>query len=155
MLLIHPEQTHFIDEIASAHPRLKLVLDHMALHSRSKGAAAFADFDNTLALARHPNIAVKASALPEFADDAYPYRMVQPYLRRAYDAFGPRRIFWGTDLTRLPCSYRQAVTMFTADMPWLSDSDKEWIMGRGLCEWLGWPMPAPHDAARLTAEAAR
>jgi L-fuconolactonase len=43
---------------------------------------------------------------------------------------------------RLPCSYRQAITMFTEELPWLSASDKELIMGRGVCEWLGWPMSA-------------
>jgi hypothetical protein len=24
------------------------------------------------------------------------------------------------------------------EIPWLSAGDKEWILGRGLCEWLGW-----------------
>jgi len=32
--------------------------------------------------------------------------------------------------------------MFTEEMPWLSAEDKDWIMGRGVCEWLGWPLPA-------------
>ena len=50
-------------------------------------------------------------------------------------------MFWGTDLSRLDCTYRQSITMFTEEMPWLSDDDKEWIMGRGVCEWIGWPMP--------------
>lgn len=72
----------------------------------------------------------------------YPYRALHPYLRRVYDAFGPKRMFWGTDLARLPCTYRQAVTMFTEEIPWLTRVDKEWIMGRALCEWLGWKMPA-------------
>ena len=31
--------------------------------------------------------------------------------------------------------------MITEEIPWLSASDKEWIMGRGLCEWLGWKLP--------------
>ena len=48
--------------------------------------------------------------------------------------------FWGTDLSRLPCTYREAVTMFTEEIPWLSREDKEWIMGRGVCEWLGWKL---------------
>jgi hypothetical protein len=30
--------------------------------------------------------------------------------------------------------------MFTEEMPWLSAPDKEWILGRGLCDWLGWPL---------------
>jgi len=28
--------------------------------------------------------------------------------------------------------------MFTEEMPWLSGDDLAWIMGRGLCEWIGW-----------------
>jgi hypothetical protein len=31
------------------------------------------------------------------------------------------------------------VTLFTEELAWLSAQDKEWIMGRGLSEWLGWP----------------
>jgi L-fuconolactonase len=30
--------------------------------------------------------------------------------------------------------------MFTEALEWLAPEDKEWIMGRGLCEWLGWPL---------------
>ena len=47
-------------------------------------------------------------------------------------------MFWGSDFTRLPCTYRQCLTHFTEELPWLSATDKEWIMGRGVCEWLGW-----------------
>jgi len=53
-------------------------------------------------------------------------------------AFGARRMFWGSDLSRLRGSYRECVTMWTEAMPWLTREDLEWIMGRGLCEWLGW-----------------
>ena len=28
--------------------------------------------------------------------------------------------------------------MFSEEIPWLSTEDKAWIMGRGVCEWLGW-----------------
>ncbi len=28
--------------------------------------------------------------------------------------------------------------MFTEEMPWLPAADLNWIMGRGLCEWIGW-----------------
>ena len=62
------------------------------------------------------------------------------------------RLFWGTDLTKLPCSYRQAVTMFTEELSWLNTEDKDLIMGRALCEWHGWgppigPLPqVPRDA---------
>jgi hypothetical protein len=58
-----------------------------------------------------------------------------------YDAFGPRRMFWGTDWTRLTCPWRQDITLFIEELPWLSGEDKEWIMGRAICEWLDWPLP--------------
>jgi L-fuconolactonase len=93
-------------------------------------------------MARRPNVAVKASALPCYSSEPYPYRGLQPYVRGVYDAFGPRRMFWGTDRTRLPCSYGQAITFFTEELPWLSASDQELIMGRGVCDWLGWPRAA-------------
>jgi hypothetical protein len=51
-------------------------------------------------------------------------------------------MFWGTDWTRLPCSYRQAVTMFTEELPWLEGADLEGVMGRGVSRWLGWPQGA-------------
>ena len=41
-----------------------------------------------------------------------------------YDVFGPERMFWGTDITRMPCSWRQCVTMFTEALPWLTTKDK-------------------------------
>jgi hypothetical protein len=59
------------------------------------------------------------------------------------DAFGAQRIFWGTDLSQSPCSYRRAVTLFTDELGFLSATDKEWIMGRALAQWLNWPLENP------------
>ncbi|MDH3288230.1 MAG: amidohydrolase [Betaproteobacteria bacterium] len=141
MALVSHDRVHLIDRFAERHPRLKLALCHLGLTSNEYDEVAFRDLDRLLALARRPNVNVKLSALPAYTKDTYPYRSLHPYLRRVYDAFGPRRMFWGTDLARLPCSYRQAITMFTEAIPWLTAADQEWIMGRGLCEWLEWPLP--------------
>ena len=46
------------------------------------------------------------------------------------------------DITRMPCPWRQCISLFTEELPWLSESDKELIMGRAVCEWLGWKLPA-------------
>jgi predicted TIM-barrel fold metal-dependent hydrolase len=130
-----------VDRIAERHPGLKLVVDHLGLRSGTRGEQAFAGLRELCKLARHANVAVKASALPCYSLEAYPFRDIQRHIRSVYDSFGPRRMFWGTDWTRLPCPWRQAVTLFTEELPWLSTADKEWIMGRGVCEWLGWPAP--------------
>ncbi len=141
MMLMLMEHVSLVDAIAARHPQLKIVMDHFALDGHKRDAEAFRDFDKLLAIAKRPNVAAKASALPCYTTDVYPFRSLQPYIRQAYDAFGPQRLFWGTDLSRSPIPYRQQVTMFTEEIPWLSAGDKEWIMGRGICEWLGWPLP--------------
>ncbi|HVC59827.1 MAG TPA: amidohydrolase family protein [Acetobacteraceae bacterium] len=127
-----------IDGIAERHPGLRLVIDHLALR-RARDDAAYADIPLLCSLAKRPNVAAKASATPASSTRPYPYRNIHGYLAQVFDAFGPLRMFWGTDLTRLPCTYRQAVTMFTEELPFLSASDKSWVMGRALCAWLGWP----------------
>lgn len=139
MVLVWHSEVHFIDAIAERFPRLRLVMDHFSLNSSQRDEEAFRDFAKLLDIAKRPNVAVKASALPSYSTDSYPYRSLHVYLRKAYDAFGPRRMFWGTDLSRSPIPYRQQVTMFTEEIPWLTEEDKTWIMGRGVCEWLGWP----------------
>jgi len=141
MVMINHSLVPLIDSVAERHPGLKLTLCHLALTSGRYDEEAFRDLDKLLQIARRPNINVKASALPCYTKDTYPYRRLHPYIRRVYDAFGPKRMFWGTDLARLPCSYRHAVTMFTEEIPWFTAEDKEWIMGRGLCEWLEWELP--------------
>jgi L-fuconolactonase len=129
---------HVIDAIAERHPRLRLIFDHMALSTGTKDDVAFGDVDKLLAAARRPNIAVKVSALPCYTEAPYPYRNLHAHVRRVYDAFGPRRMMWGSDFSRLRGTYRECVTMFVDEMDWLSGEDLEWIMGRTLCEWLGW-----------------
>jgi predicted TIM-barrel fold metal-dependent hydrolase len=141
MVLFHHEYMHLADKVAERYPGLRLVLDHLGLKSGKDvtEASNFATLGNVLALAKRPNVAAKVSAMPCYADDkTYPFKSVHPYIQRVFDAFGPQRTFWGTDLSRLPCSYKQGVTMFTEEMPWLKGDDLEGVMGRGVCDWLGW-----------------
>jgi predicted TIM-barrel fold metal-dependent hydrolase len=91
-----------------------------------------------VALAKLPNVALKATGAPSYSKDPYPFRDIHGHIRKLYDAFGPERMFWGTDITRMPCSWRQCVTLFTEELPWLPAKDKELIMGRALCTWLNW-----------------
>lgn len=140
LMLFVNEDFAAVGLLAERHPGLRLVLDHMGAPVEQRGAAAFEHLGDLLRLARFGNVAVKASALPCAAEDDYPYRSVEPFLKATFDAFGPGRVFWGSDLTRLPCDYRDAVTMFTEHLPWLSGPDKAAVMGEALCRWLNWEM---------------
>jgi predicted TIM-barrel fold metal-dependent hydrolase len=134
-----------IGRIAERHPGLRLTIDHLGGRGGTttlKDAAAMTHMPALLALAKHPNVAVKATGAPGYSSEAYPFPTMQTFVRQIYDAFGPQRVFWGTDITKMPCSWRQCVTMFTEEMPWLSEPDKELIMGQAVCAWWGWDRPA-------------
>ncbi|MFL5257805.1 MAG: amidohydrolase family protein [Rhodopila sp.] len=127
--------------IAERHPGLRLTIDHLGGKggfTTLKDADAMTHMPALVALARFPNVAVKATGAPGYSSEAYPFPAMHTWLRRIYDAFGPHRMFWGTDITKMPCSWRQCVTMFTEELPWLSDNDKRLIMGGALCAWWGW-----------------
>lgn len=136
--LLVPNRVKEVGEVAVKHPDVKLLVDHMARPRGSRDDAGWADLDRLLALAQYPNVAIKASGAPAYSSEAYPYRNIHRHLKRIFDAFGPQRMFWGTDITRMPCTWRQCVTMFTEELQWLKGRDLELVMGRALCEWIGW-----------------
>ena len=130
-----------IGVIAGRFPGLRLAIDHLGGRGGNttlKDGAAMAHMPELIALARHPNIAVKATGAPGYSSGPYPFASMHPYLRQIYDAFGPERMFWGTDITKMPCTWRQCVTMFTEELPWLSGRDLAMVMGEAACRWWGW-----------------
>ena len=139
IMIIMPDALDHLDRIAAAHPGLKVVIDHVGL-STGQGPRAFDNLPQVCRLARHPNVAVKASGMPSLSAEPYPFRDLHPHIRTLVDAFGPQRAFWGTDLTRMPCTYYECITLFTEHLPWLQGEDLEWVMGRAICEWLDWPL---------------
>ncbi len=130
-----------IGGVAERHPGLRLTIDHLGGRggmTTLKDHEAMTHMPDLLALAKHPNVAVKATGAPGYSGESYPFPIMQTYLRQIYDAFGPKRMFWGTDITKMPCSWRECVTMFTEELPWLSEDDKRLIMGDAVCAWWGW-----------------
>lgn len=145
-VMIHaPERIEVVRGIAKRHPGLTLIYDHMAFARETMDDKALARVQELLPLAALPNMHVKVSALPCYSTQPYPYANLREPLRRVIEAFGPRRAFWGSDITRVPAGtpYSQAVTHFTEELDFLSASDLEWTMGKGLARCLGWQPNAP------------
>ena len=130
-----------LGRVAERYPQLTLIADHLGLTQEIvKAKQITSAIAETAALAKYPNVSVKLSTTPFYSSESYPFRDMNEPVRRLFDAFGPRRCYWGTDLTHSlkKVTYKQRVTHFTEELDFLSDDDKEWIMGRGILERLGW-----------------
>jgi predicted TIM-barrel fold metal-dependent hydrolase len=139
------DSLELLGQIAERHPGLRLTIDHLGGRGGNttlKDAAAMTHMPALLKLAKLPNVAVKATGAPGYSSEAYPFPAMHVWLRQIYDAFGPRRMFWGTDISKMPCSWRQCVTMFTEQLPWLGAADRRLVMGEAVCAWWGWQREA-------------
>jgi predicted TIM-barrel fold metal-dependent hydrolase len=127
--------------IAERHPKLQLIIDHMGVPSAMVRKKMVAEAIAVAAqFAKYPNVSVKLSATPLMSNEPYPWRDMTDRIHRLYDVFGPQRCYWGTDVTNSynKATYRQRVTHFTEELPFLSESDKDWIMGKAIVAKLRW-----------------
>lgn len=120
-------------------PQLRLTIDHAGRHPRGpKDDAAWDDADQLYALAKYEHVAVKVSSLPSFTTEKYPFAQLHPHIRAIYDTFGPQRMLWGSDATRLDSTYDENIRLFTEALDFLSDDELEWVMWRAAakaCDW--------------------
>jgi predicted TIM-barrel fold metal-dependent hydrolase len=141
LMIFVPDAPEAIGRVAHDYPTLRLIIDHMGLATRGPEFKRVRERIALIApLAKYENLAVKLSMVPGFSSEPYPFRDMTEHLRRLFDAFGPRRCFWGTDLThqRGKYPYRQYVTHFTEELDFLSADDKRWVMGDAILDFLSW-----------------
>lgn len=150
VMALLPGRLDTVPAIANRFPGLTLILDHMARPSGSRDAACFTDLNALTELARFPNVSVKASAAPCYSTEQFPFRNLTPYLHRIFDAFGPRRMMWGSDVTRLPCTYAECLEHFLYHLDFLQGEDKAWVMGKALSHLLRWPEPVTVSHSKPT-----
>jgi L-fuconolactonase len=138
VMLLASGQLDALGDLARSRPGLRLAVDHLGLTGQHTDAAIAPEITDLVALARHDNVSVKATAAPCYSTEAYPYPALHPFLRQLYDAYGAERLFWGSDLSRLRGSYPDLVRLFREDLDFLSPADVEAVMGRSVLTWLDW-----------------
>ena len=129
-------------QLASRNPNTQFVIYHQGLAQQQQPPAPpepWADLPKLLALAAHPNIAVKISGACTLSHEPFPYRDIWDPLCRIFDAFGFERCLWGTDWTRAVnlLTYKQGVDAFRVTDR-LSDSDRAMLMGGALARIYQW-----------------
>jgi len=105
-----------------------------------------------LGLAKYPNVFVKFCGAPLLSKETFPYADLWPHLHGIIKAFGPDRLMWGSDFTRmrwLPVTGELAprnqwklysdCLNFLRDTSEISTEDKEKILGGTIRRVLRWP----------------
>ena len=107
-------------------PDLTVVIDHMADCPLDRPDL----LAHLTALKRYPNVFVKISHTWSLSKQPYPYRDSQEQVHKLYDAFGSKRLMWGTDwpLVENFCGYAKALALVRDEMKFLNDEDKSWIL---------------------------
>lgn len=138
VMIFVPGKTGAIGAVAAAFPELRLIIDHLNLAGGTPGGEIGSGVEELIRLATLPNVAVKISGVPTRIKEQYPFPSLRPILEKVIGAFGAERCMWGSDLTHLPCPYVDWVRGIT-EAGFLSESEKELIMGGSLSRWLNWP----------------
>ena len=138
VMLLASGQLDALGDLARARPGLRLAVDHLGLTGQATDAAIGPEIGQLVALAELDNVSVKATAAPCYSTEPYPYPALHPFLRQLYDDFGPDRLFWGSDLSRLRGSYADLVRLFREELDFLSGADGDAVMGGSVLRWLDW-----------------
>jgi L-fuconolactonase len=137
-VMVHaPGQLTDVAAVAAAHPRLRLAIDHLGLSGTRTDGDIGPEIAGLLELAALPQISVKLSALPCYSSEPFPHPALHEPVCRVLQAFGPERVFWGSDLSRLRGNYRDASDLVRKHLG-LSPQAQAAVLGESISRWLRW-----------------
>ena len=128
LILTRPPRLPDLAALLERHPDLDVVVDHMAdvTLDDEQGIRAL------LELARYPRVHVKISHTWSITRQEYPWRDAQRLVERVVQAYGARRLMWGTDWPM--CSewttYARTLSVVRDEMDFFTDEEREWVLGK-------------------------
>jgi L-fuconolactonase len=130
-----PQTIQFVDR----HPDQVFIVDHIA-KPRIRDRALSPWKDNLCELARRQNVYCKLSGMVTEADwNAWADESLSPYIDVVLQAFGPKRLMFGSDwpVVTLASSYKRWWETVRIAIAQLSPSEQEWILSRTAIESYG------------------
>jgi len=78
--------------------------------------------------------------LPNASLEPYPFKDLIDHIKRLFDAYGPQRCYWGTDVTNgmAKADWGQRLTHMRDEIKFISEDDKDWVLGKAIMARLGW-----------------
>lgn len=138
-LLVYPNQLGDATELVESFPRQKFVLDHLAKPSIKTGAID--EWEAAIVvLAQNQHVYCKLSGLLTEADwHSWTMEGFEPYLKVVFDAFGPKRLMFGSDwpVCLLAGKYASARNLVENYMERFSYEEQAWVMGGNASRFYG------------------
>ena len=120
---------------------LKIIIEHLGgvggIQGGQDTTPPHATFRKVLELAQYPSVYMKVPSLGEISPRAmpvrapYPFEDAPPFIEMAIDAFGAKRLMWGSDFPPVARreGYRNALRLPMERVGFKSQEDKDWIFG--------------------------
>jgi L-fucono-1,5-lactonase len=136
-LLVHTRHLKHVTTVAETCPNLNLVIDHMAKPPIASGeitawASALKE------VAAYSNVSCKLSGLVTEANwTSWTMEDLRPYVERAVEFFGPKRMMFGSDwpVCLLAASYDRVLKSFQLLLAHFSDQDRNCVFGGNAIEF--------------------
>jgi L-fuconolactonase len=148
-----PLQLRLIHAVVRKHPDLYVIVDHLGMPTPPNPALSgdvLETLPDLLDLAAYPNVAVKFTGVPALTTERYPYHGLWSRLYGVLEAFGPERLLWGSDYTRVMgrnvhprnaegrSNYAELVN-FLRYANEIGEADKAMMFSGSIRAWFGWP----------------
>ena len=120
-----------VEPIVARFPGVSIVLDHVGGVPREDDPEHDRLFDYVVGFARYEQVHVKFTPQPHRSQEPFPHRDTFDLYRRLFDAYGPRRVMWGTNFPGVLGStwYGPALELFQRHLEFLTDEDRRWLLG--------------------------
>ncbi len=117
--------------LARRFPDVKFITDHLGYPRLAEGypyPSSRAFFD----CGRLANCYAKVSLHCELSSQNYPWADLHDFQKLTLEAFGARRLMWGSNYPMLMPNppYQQRLYAVRTELPFLSDEERAWILGR-------------------------
>ena len=130
VVAVFPEHLRLVPQVASRHPDLVLVIDHLA-KPPYRGDGWDEWLRQLRAAAEHPAVVAKVSGLDTAAGAGWKADELRPAVDAALEALGPGRLLFGSDwpVCRLVSSYGDVVRATERLIAALSPDEQAQVMG--------------------------
>jgi L-fuconolactonase len=126
------------EDVIKALPTLNIIIEHLGGGGQDTKPPHHR-YRRVLALAQHPNTFMKVPGLGELCPrpmplrKPFPFENVPPLIEMAIDAFGARRLMWGSNFPPVAGrgeGYRNALRFPMEHVQFQTPEDQEWMFGK-------------------------